>query len=80
MLVWIDPPIVGQPYGSGGDDISDLVLAARHIGDSLFSISDWPVAVHVYRPLKMPVPDVLMLEDIGSMVWAYVYPSASTDD
>jgi hypothetical protein len=52
-LLWlkIDPPLLGQTYGLGECDINLVLVATRHQGSSLFPIAEWPVYVHVARPL-----------------------------
>jgi hypothetical protein len=47
LLVEIDPPLIGQRFGRGAEDIHVLVLATRHEGQSLFPVSEWPLYVHV---------------------------------
>jgi hypothetical protein len=47
MLVEIAPLLIGQKYGLGGHDISQLVLSSRLEGDTLFAITRWPVPVYV---------------------------------
>jgi hypothetical protein len=47
LLARIDPPISGW----GQEDITVVVLATRHVGRSLFPVSEWPLAVHVAKPL-----------------------------
>ena len=49
MLVQIDPPIVGQEFGLGAQDVNVLILAPRLEGYSLFPISNWPCPVHCVR-------------------------------
>lgn len=51
MLVAIEPPVIGQPYGLGGKDIYYLLLATRHQGQTLFPVSEWPAHVYVVRLL-----------------------------
>lgn len=51
MLIGIDPPLIGQPYGLGGEDIYKLIIATRHQGETLYPIKRWPVFVHVARIL-----------------------------
>jgi hypothetical protein len=51
LLVEIDPPLIGQPYGLGARDLDQVVLATRHLGHSIFDTSDWPKYVHVARLL-----------------------------
>ena len=85
LLIRIAPPIPGQPYGLGDRDIAEVVIATRHAGSSLFPITDWPVFVHVARPLVADIElresvDINELEEIG---WAELYPpddGAADDD
>jgi hypothetical protein len=77
LLVEIDPPLIGQPYGLGGRDIDTLLVATRHKGDSLFPIKEWPVFVHVARLL---IPNAEGREHIHgdefeSIGWAELYPT-----
>jgi len=51
MLVRIDPPLVGQRFGLGEEDLHYLVLASRLQGDTLFPVSCWPCPVYVMRLL-----------------------------
>jgi hypothetical protein len=48
MLVEITPILVGQNFGLG-EDISQLILSARHEGFSLYPIREWPSHVYVSR-------------------------------
>ena len=54
-LVNIDPPIIGQPYGLGGEDIEQVVLATRHDGFTLWPVNMWPVSVHIARVVSKSV-------------------------
>ena len=47
LLVEITPPIIGQPYGFGGDDIHLIVLTPRFEGVSLSLTHEWPCQVHI---------------------------------
>jgi len=77
MLCEIDPPIVGQPYGLGGQDIHRVVIASRHSGHSIFAISDWPAYVHVARLARNISDDKFAIaeNDIESIGWAEGYTS-----
>jgi hypothetical protein len=55
MLVAIEPPVIGQPYGLGGEDIYHLLLATRHQGQGLFPVSQWPAHVYVLRMLNQSI-------------------------
>ena len=49
MLVKIEPVLVGQDFGLGGEDIDFLILSTVFEGETLFPIQKWPVAVYVGR-------------------------------
>jgi hypothetical protein len=79
MLCEIDPPIVGQSYGLGGQDIERIIIASRHAGYSLFAIKGWPAYVHVAR-LIHNIPDdkfAIAENHIESIGWAEVYESST---
>jgi hypothetical protein len=50
MLVAIDPPLAGQPYGLSSHDITQLVLAPFD-ELSIFPVTRWPCPVYVARLL-----------------------------
>jgi len=51
LWVRVDPPVIGQPYGLGDREISELLLLAHYEGTSLFPISEFPLSVYIYRAL-----------------------------
>ena len=51
MLVSIEPPLIGQAFGLGGVNIARVLLATRHVGKTLFPITEWPAFVYVIRLL-----------------------------
>jgi hypothetical protein len=75
LLVKVEPPLIGQPYGLGGHDIDTLLIATRHKSDSLFPIKEWPVFVHVARLLienpesREPIHD----NEFELIAWAELY-------
>jgi hypothetical protein len=74
LLVEIDPPLIGQPYGLGARDLDQVVLATRHLGHSIFDTSDWPKYVHVARLLvEFDGQDELRLGDLEVIGWAELY-------
>jgi len=78
LLIRIAPPLIGQKYGMGAQDIDEVVVAARHRGSSLFPISEWPIAVHVAR-LKKALPannDQVGADALDLIAWAELYPTA----
>jgi len=48
-LVEVSPPLPRHIYDTQGD-LSTLILAARHQGNSLFSATGWPMAVYICIP------------------------------
>jgi len=75
LLVSIDPPIIGQQFGLGDQDVYLVLLATRHKGETLFPVSQWPVFVHVVRPLVDEPLSCTHLENdqFESYAWAEIY-------
>ena len=75
MLCEIAPPIMGQPFGLGGQNIHEIIIASRHAGYSIFSINEWPVYVHVAKLTSDAVSDKFTISknDIESIGWAEIY-------
>lgn len=75
LLVKVEPPLIGQPYGLGGRDIDTLLVATRHKGDSLFPVKEWPVFVHVARLLIENPEEREQIHDneFESIGWAELY-------
>src|SRR5262249_6958836 len=55
MLVEISPVLIGQPFGLGDKDISLLILSSRHVGQTLFPITEWPSYVYVARMIDISI-------------------------
>jgi hypothetical protein len=79
LLVHIDPSLIGQPYGFGGEDFAHLVLAARHAETPLMPVMAWPTAVYVCK-LLIPQQEALSsgidshaLKVLG---WGEIYDTA----
>jgi hypothetical protein len=75
LLVKINPPLIGQKFGLGDKDIDKVFLAPRHVGASLFPINQWPLFVHVARPLVDGPEDCLRFReaDLELIAWAELY-------
>jgi len=74
LLIKIDPPIIGQNFGLGGNDIDYVALSHRHVGASLFPISEWPLHVFVARLLINPdFVDKLLIKDTQLIAWGEIY-------
>ena len=77
LLVLLEPAIIGQNYGLGGTDISEVVLVPRLVGESLAPIIRWPVSVHVARPLvgDLAKKGTISDDEIKLIAWAEVWPT-----
>lgn len=76
-LARVRPEVIGQPFGMS-TDIDQLVLAARHEGVSLDSITEFPCFVFIaiprdrHRPLATPI----RADDLEIIGWGELYRSA----
>ena len=75
MLVEIEPPVIGQNYGLGGEDISNLILSARHEGFSLFPVKEWPCHVYIARILDDTITKTLTLTrgQVEIIAWGMIF-------
>ena len=55
MLAEIESALLGQPFGLGDRDISQLILSTRYEGCTLDPIRKWPSPVHVARIFDDPI-------------------------
>jgi len=77
LLIRIEPPLPGQKYGLGNQDVNVVLVAPRHQGATLFPINEWPLFVHVARLLidNPQEQDRLHDRDFESVAWAELYRS-----
>jgi hypothetical protein len=75
LLIKVDPPLIGQPYGLGSRVIDILLVATPHEGASLFPIKRWPVFVHVARLLVENPKGRERIHDneFEALAWAELY-------
>jgi hypothetical protein len=75
MLVEIEPPVIGQNYGLGGEDISNLILSARHEGFSLFPVKEWPCHVYIARILDDTITKTLTFTrgQVEIIAWGMIF-------
>jgi len=65
MLIKIKPPLIGQKYGLGDRDITNLILSPRFSGSSLFPVNEWPCQVLIMRILDCAVTKTLTVTTRG---------------
>jgi hypothetical protein len=77
MLVEIEPPLIGQTYGLGGHDITNLIISSRHQGYSLFPIGEWPCHVYIARILDESITKTLVFtrEQVEVIAWGMIFPT-----
>lgn len=75
MLVEIKPVLIGQSFGLKEQDISSLILSARHQGYSLFPVTEWPSHVYVARVLDATVlqTHTFTKDQIELIAWAMIF-------
>jgi|SRR5215472_12151517 len=73
LLAQVDPPIAAWKLRER--DITVVILASRHRGCNLFPILEWPIAVHVAKPLVENVEsrDHLEPTEVETIAWAELY-------
>lgn len=77
LVITIDPPIIAEKYGS--QPFTQLAVASRHVGWSLFPISKWPLCVHVCLALTdLGHRDRIESEDFIHWIWGELYPDFET--
>ncbi len=78
LVVRVEPPVPGEPYGLPNDIFYYLLLACHKEADSLFPIStfpdDMPLPVIVCRPL-VDWRNRTHLDELQVLSWALLYPS-----
>jgi hypothetical protein len=77
LLVDIAPNIPGQKYGLGDKDITELILATRHQGVTLFPVTEWPAHVYAFRILDRTFLKQAVFEahQVEMIAWGIIYRS-----
>jgi hypothetical protein len=77
MLIEIDPPLIGQAYGLGGQDITNFVITSRYQGFTLFPIKEWPCHVYIARILDQNITKTLEFtrHQIELLAWGRLFLS-----
>jgi hypothetical protein len=77
MLIEIEPPLMGQGFGLGGNDITKLIISTRHQGYTLYPITEWPSFVYVIRILDEAILKTLFFskDQVELIAWAMIFPT-----
>ncbi len=75
MLIHVEPPVIGQAFGLGGQNIVDLIISTRHSGFSLFPITEWPSYVYIARILDETVAKTFVFrkDQVEVIAWGMVF-------
>lgn len=74
----VDPAIPGHAFGLAAD-IVEVVLAARHEGEILSNICEFPCFVHIARPVIAEIrkQNVVVAANLENLAWGELYRSKS---
>ncbi len=77
MLIEVDPPVIGQKYGLGSQDIGELIISTRYSGFTLFPVTEWPSQVYVTRMLDPAVAQTLVFAagQVELIGWGMIFPT-----
>ena len=75
MLIDIEPALDGQRFGLGSTDITQLIISARHRGQTLYPVSEWPSFVYVARVLDNAVLEsrAFTREQVDLVAWGTLF-------
>lgn len=78
LVASIDPPVVGQDFGRA-EDIDVVLLAARHEGQTVDPVSEFPCFVHIAiakDPATAALTTPVHASDLNTSGWGELYRSA----
>lgn len=78
MQITIEPPLIGQLFGLGQKDISELLVATRSEGFSLYPVNQWPVPVYVVRMIADSILQTKYFkkDQVQLIAWAMLYKTS----
>lgn len=82
LLARIEPKLIGQPYGMGGEDINHLIVTPRFEGQTLYPINEWPAYVYVSRIVDEKLYNSIVSNerissnDLQIILWGELYKEA----
>ncbi len=78
VLAEVEPPVIGQEYGFGGENFKYLILSQRHGDNPVFAISRFPCSVHVCFPTIDDIFEkkIITMDDLYHAVWGELYRTA----
>ena len=75
MFIDINPPLIGQRFGLGAQDITHLILSPKYEGVSLFPVEEWPCHVYVSRIVDDTITTTLTFtrSQIEVVAWGMIF-------
>jgi hypothetical protein len=75
MLIQIKPVLIGQSFGFGDKNITQLIISARVEGYTLYPITLWPVPVYVSRIVDDAILVTLSLHhnQVELIAWGTIF-------
>jgi hypothetical protein len=75
MLIEINPALIGQSFGFGDKNITQLIISARLEGYTLYPITRWPVPVYVFRILDEAMLATLFVNQnqVELIAWGTIF-------
>lgn len=79
LWVRVEPPVLGQAFGLGAVDVSDLILSPHYAGDTLSPVSGFPLSIYIYRARvdRVFVARQFGWPEVEMVGWGEVYRTAA---
>jgi len=77
LLIEIEPPLIGQKYGLGDQDITRLIISTRLEGESLFPLRERQYHVYVARILDDAIIKTRAFTpgQVELIAWGTIFPT-----
>jgi hypothetical protein len=78
LLVRIDPPLIGQPFGLGSRDIDQLLVSPKWQEITLCPVVHWPAPVYVARILdeSIAATKTIQRDQVEVIAWGLLFQTA----
>ena len=73
----VEPPVPGQLFFQGANDISNFAIFPRFEGSSLFPVNEWPLRVYICRFICSVSKELTSVgpDDVELTAWGEIYPT-----
>jgi hypothetical protein len=75
MEIEIDPPLNGQGFGLGDNNIKCLLISSRLEGLTFFPITQWPLPIYVSRTLDYRIKESKSFDkgQVELIAWGMIF-------